>query len=200
VGPNGSGKSNVIDSLLFVFGYRSAKIRLKKVSELIHNSDSYPNLTYAKVSVNFEYIIDLVRQRRIAVLQLSTLQIPSRKICADFCAHMVFRVLALCALQPNGDYEVVEGSQLRISRVAHKNNTSDYYVKEGDKKERHTKKEEVTTILRERCNIDIDHNRFLILPVCIEWFDVCCAVHSSNGLLRSTDSRRWGVASCVFTS
>lgn len=27
VGPNGSGKSNVIDSMLFVFGYRAQKIR-----------------------------------------------------------------------------------------------------------------------------------------------------------------------------
>ena len=27
VGPNGSGKSNVIDSMLFVFGYKAAKIR-----------------------------------------------------------------------------------------------------------------------------------------------------------------------------
>ncbi|KAL3088381.1 hypothetical protein niasHT_028734 [Heterodera trifolii] len=30
IGPNGSGKSNVIDSLLFVFGYRASKIRSKK--------------------------------------------------------------------------------------------------------------------------------------------------------------------------
>jgi structural maintenance of chromosome 4 len=39
VGPNGSGKSNVIDGMLFVFGHRASKIRLKKVSELIHNSE-----------------------------------------------------------------------------------------------------------------------------------------------------------------
>jgi hypothetical protein len=38
VGPNGSGKSNVIDALLFVFGKRATKLRLKKVSELIHKS------------------------------------------------------------------------------------------------------------------------------------------------------------------
>ena len=38
VGPNGSGKSNVIDALLFVFGKRASKLRLKKVSELIHKS------------------------------------------------------------------------------------------------------------------------------------------------------------------
>ena len=31
VGPNGSGKSNVIDAMLFVFGYKSAKLRMKKV-------------------------------------------------------------------------------------------------------------------------------------------------------------------------
>ena len=31
VGPNGSGKSNVIDALLFVFGKRASKLRLKKV-------------------------------------------------------------------------------------------------------------------------------------------------------------------------
>ncbi len=38
VGPNGSGKSNLIDALLFVFGKRASKLRLKKVSELIHKS------------------------------------------------------------------------------------------------------------------------------------------------------------------
>ncbi|KAF8917317.1 Structural maintenance of chromosomes protein 4, partial [Haplosporangium bisporale] len=38
VGPNGSGKSNVIDALLFVFGYRASKMRQGKLSELIHNS------------------------------------------------------------------------------------------------------------------------------------------------------------------
>jgi hypothetical protein len=32
VGPNGSGKSNVIDAMLFVFGKKSSKLRLNKVS------------------------------------------------------------------------------------------------------------------------------------------------------------------------
>ena len=36
VGPNGSGKSNVIDSLLFVFGFRASKMRQGKISALIH--------------------------------------------------------------------------------------------------------------------------------------------------------------------
>ena len=36
IGPNGSGKSNVIDSMLFVFGFRAQKIRSKKVrSEMV---------------------------------------------------------------------------------------------------------------------------------------------------------------------
>ncbi len=58
VGPNGSGKSNVIDALLFVFGKRAKQIRLNKVSELIHNSSSYQNLEYARVSVYFQNVID----------------------------------------------------------------------------------------------------------------------------------------------
>ncbi|KFM78246.1 Structural maintenance of chromosomes protein 4, partial [Stegodyphus mimosarum] len=58
VGPNGSGKSNVIDSLLFVFGYRAQKIRSKKVSVLIHNSHKYPDLQSCSVTVNFATIKD----------------------------------------------------------------------------------------------------------------------------------------------
>lgn len=59
VGPNGSGKSNVIDAMLFVFGKRAKKLRLNKVSELIHRSDTYPNLDYARVSVHFVDILDV---------------------------------------------------------------------------------------------------------------------------------------------
>ncbi|XP_012234509.1 structural maintenance of chromosomes protein 4 [Linepithema humile] len=58
VGPNGSGKSNVIDSMLFVFGYRASKIRSKKISVLIHNSSNFPNLNSCTVSVHFQIIID----------------------------------------------------------------------------------------------------------------------------------------------
>ncbi|EDO40646.1 predicted protein [Nematostella vectensis] len=60
VGPNGSGKSNVIDAMLFVFGYRSKMIRTKKVSQLIHNSSAHPNVASCTVSVHFQRIIDLV--------------------------------------------------------------------------------------------------------------------------------------------
>jgi structural maintenance of chromosome 4 len=60
VGPNGSGKSNVIDAMLFVFGKRAKKLRLNKVSELIHKSDAVKDdpPQYARVSVHFQEIID----------------------------------------------------------------------------------------------------------------------------------------------
>ncbi len=58
VGPNGSGKSNVIDALQFVFGKRAAKIRFKKLADLIHNSTSFPNRPKARVTVSFSYIVD----------------------------------------------------------------------------------------------------------------------------------------------
>ncbi|CAG0883478.1 unnamed protein product [Darwinula stevensoni] len=58
IGPNGSGKSNVIDSMLFVFGYRAQKIRSKKISVLIHNSREHPNIDKCTVSVHFKKITD----------------------------------------------------------------------------------------------------------------------------------------------
>ncbi|RYP91146.1 hypothetical protein DL770_002708 [Monosporascus sp. CRB-9-2] len=59
VGPNGSGKSNVIDSLLFVFGFRASKMRQGKISALIHNSAAYPNLDHCEVAVHFQEVTDL---------------------------------------------------------------------------------------------------------------------------------------------
>ncbi|KAL5601426.1 hypothetical protein BROUX41_002587 [Berkeleyomyces rouxiae] len=58
VGPNGSGKSNVIDSLLFVFGFRASKMRQGKISALIHNSAQYPNLDHCEVAVHFHEVLD----------------------------------------------------------------------------------------------------------------------------------------------
>lgn len=58
VGPNGSGKSNTIDALLFVFGKRASKLRLKKVSELIHKSSDYPDISEASVTVDFVEVDD----------------------------------------------------------------------------------------------------------------------------------------------
>ncbi|WPG98120.1 Hypothetical protein R9X50_00090600 [Acrodontium crateriforme] len=59
VGPNGSGKSNVIDSLLFVFGFRASKMRQGKISALIHNSAQYPDLDHCEVQVHFQEVTDL---------------------------------------------------------------------------------------------------------------------------------------------
>ncbi|XP_057325387.1 structural maintenance of chromosomes protein 4-like [Microplitis mediator] len=58
VGPNGSGKSNVIDSMLFVFGYRATKIRSKSVGVLVHNSPEHPGIDNCMVSIHFSKIID----------------------------------------------------------------------------------------------------------------------------------------------
>jgi len=58
VGPNGSGKSNTIDALLFVFGKRAKKMRLNKVSELIHSSGGLRSPPSAKVEVTFQDIVD----------------------------------------------------------------------------------------------------------------------------------------------
>ncbi len=54
VGPNGSGKSNLIESLLFVFGKRAKRMRLNKLSELIHSSSQHKaDVTHAMVEVYF---------------------------------------------------------------------------------------------------------------------------------------------------
>ncbi|XP_008553435.1 structural maintenance of chromosomes protein 4 [Microplitis demolitor] len=58
VGPNGSGKSNVIDAMLFVFGYRATKIRSKSVGVLVHNSPEHPHIENCMVSIYFSKIID----------------------------------------------------------------------------------------------------------------------------------------------
>ena len=58
VGPNGSGKSNVIDALLFVFGFKAKKLRQQKLSELIHNS-TYSSPDSCFVELEFQEIIDI---------------------------------------------------------------------------------------------------------------------------------------------
>lgn len=58
VGPNGSGKSNVIDSMLFVFGFRALKMRQGKLSELIHSSESGQKLDFCQVDIHFCHVLD----------------------------------------------------------------------------------------------------------------------------------------------
>ena len=58
VGPNGSGKSNVIDAMLFVFGFRAKKMRQAQLADLIHSSANHPNLDHVRVAVHFADILD----------------------------------------------------------------------------------------------------------------------------------------------
>ncbi|TNJ26434.1 SMC4-like protein [Giardia muris] len=53
LGANGSGKSNVIDSLLFVFGWRAKALRHARLADLIHTSAEHPDATQARVDVHF---------------------------------------------------------------------------------------------------------------------------------------------------
>jgi len=71
VGPNGSGKSNVIDSLLFVFGFRASKMRQGKLSALIHNSAQHPDLDHCEVAVHFREVMDLVSSVLARTLYMS---------------------------------------------------------------------------------------------------------------------------------
>lgn len=133
VGPNGSGKSNVIDSLLFVFGFRASKMRQGKISALIHNSAAFPDLDHCEVEVHFQEVMDLVRFDLV----------PDR--------------IVTNVLQPDGKHEVLPGSTLIISRRAFKNNSSKYYINMQE-----SNFTTVTTLLKER-GVDLDHKRFLIL-------------------------------------
>uniref|UniRef100_A0A0M3IP22 SMC_N domain-containing protein n=1 Tax=Ascaris lumbricoides TaxID=6252 RepID=A0A0M3IP22_ASCLU len=106
IGPNGSGKSNVIDSLLFVFGYRASKIRSKKISVLIHSSKGNENLQ---------------------------------------------------SCTPDGTFDLVEGSQFKVTRTAYKDNSSKYTYNG-----KAMQFKDIAKRLRE-VGIDLIHNRFLIL-------------------------------------
>ncbi|KAG4100619.1 hypothetical protein H8356DRAFT_934797 [Neocallimastix lanati (nom. inval.)] len=73
VGPNGSGKSNVIDALLFVFGYRAKKMRQGKLSELIHNSGGNNKFEFCSVEVYFHEIIEEKQSDKYEVVPNSEL-------------------------------------------------------------------------------------------------------------------------------
>lgn len=72
VGPNGSGKSNVIDSLLFVFGFRASKMRQGKISALIHNSAQYSDLDHCEVAVHFQEVMDQVGFNSLSLFFLAS--------------------------------------------------------------------------------------------------------------------------------
>ncbi|WFD34634.1 Structural maintenance of chromosomes protein 4 [Malassezia cuniculi] len=75
VGPNGSGKSNVIDALLFVFGWRANKMRQGRLSELIHNSEGRTEIPSCTVEVWFQDIVDVPGNESFTVVPQSRLVI-----------------------------------------------------------------------------------------------------------------------------
>jgi len=201
VGPNGSGKSNVIDAMLFVFGKRAKQVcctktclqhphgvlllrqlvwtemlilsglqlRLNKVSELIHNSTNHKNLAMARVCVHFQEILDTVSLTQCLccdALMLTSMQTPQK----DCVRPTVEDKL----LQGDETFEVIPESHFTVSRTAHRNNSSDYYIDE--KKSNFT---EVTKLLKSK-GIDLDNNRFLILQVsCLSNLAQSHCIHDS---------------------
>ncbi|KPI97761.1 Structural maintenance of chromosomes protein 4 [Papilio xuthus] len=99
IGPNGSGKSNVIDSMLFVFGYRATKIRSKKISVLIHSSNKFSNITSASVAVHFCQIIDGEGEDFTVV--------PNSEI-----------VVSRTAFKDNSSYYTLNGRRVQFKEVA----------------------------------------------------------------------------------
>ena len=123
------------------------QLRFNKVSELIHNSTNHKNLEQARVTVFFQEILDQVglhRSRAPRSHQHSLVLKPAP---------------CLRPLQPGDAFEIIPGSQFTVSRTAHRNNSSDYYI---DGRKVSTK--DVTEKLKGQ-GIDLDNNRFLILQV-----------------------------------
>ena len=52
-GSNQIHLTDLIDGLLFIFGKKAKKLRLDKLSQLIHNSAEHPNAQFAKVEIHF---------------------------------------------------------------------------------------------------------------------------------------------------
>lgn len=74
VGPNGSGKSNLIESMLFIFGYKANWMRLNRLNQLIHNSSTMGNVERASVQVHFKKILQ-DGEGKVTVLQGSEFSI-----------------------------------------------------------------------------------------------------------------------------
>jgi structural maintenance of chromosome 4 len=67
VGPNGSGKSNLIESMLFIFGFNASWMRLNKLNQLIHNSSSSTGNSRAAVEVHFKKVQELATGELVEV-------------------------------------------------------------------------------------------------------------------------------------
>ena len=134
VGPNGSGKSNVIDAMLFVFGKRASKMRLNKVSAIAGNE-------------------------QFSLMQVSELIHKSAEYPELDYARVTVYFQEILDDGSEDTFTVVDGSQFSVTRTAHRNNSSKYFINE-----RAVSMTEVTTKLKAR-GIDLDNNRFLILQV-----------------------------------
>jgi len=69
---------------------------------------------------------------------------------------------------------VIPGSEFSVSRTAHRNNTSNYFI--GTRKSNFS---EVTDLLKSK-GIDLDNNRFLILQVCFSAIEALVWCHSRS--------------------
>jgi len=78
VGPNGNGKSNIIDAMLFVFGYRATKIRCKKMSVLIHKSELLPDVHSCAVTVHFVKVLDEGDEDKMDIVDNSNITVTRR--------------------------------------------------------------------------------------------------------------------------
>ncbi|UMM21785.1 hypothetical protein L5515_003315 [Caenorhabditis briggsae] len=71
MGPNGSGKSNIIDALLFVFGFKSKRIRAQSLVNLIHDDrianskETTTTIKMAKVEILFQQIEDIDEEKYV---------------------------------------------------------------------------------------------------------------------------------------
>ena len=139
IGPNGSGKSNVIDSMLFVFGYRAQKIRSKSVAVLIHNSENHPNVQSCSVAVHFQMIED-INDNEFNVIPNSQFVVSrtASKVSTIFNLSKKRNSITkmLSVFQDNSSFYQIDGRRVQFKHVA--------------------------KLLRSQ-GIDLDHNRFLIL-------------------------------------
>ena len=125
--------------MLFVFGKRAKKLRLNKVSELIHSSAQYKDnpLTYAKVSVYFQEITDVVKSDDSDGSDTNDTNGDNKT--------------------DENDYTIVPDSQIIVTRIATRDNSSQYKLNNKNCSFR-----QVAAYLNSK-GIDLDNNRFLIL-------------------------------------
>lgn len=103
------------------------------------------------------------RANKIRCKKLSVLIHNSRKFSnSDSCRVAVH--FALIEDKDDGSYELVPNSEFVIAREAFKNNSSFYTIND-----RRVHFKEVSILLKKH-NVDLDHNRFLILQVSSPFF------------------------------